>query len=203
MIKVFHLKKIMIFVLLICAIFAFWYYKKMLFGNNISKNRTEKKENQILSQFDTYTANIDVIVFSNKTQNEYKMYQEVKENYSRQEILEGEILEGVKIEISNNNLRILNNKLDLEKVYCEYEDLMNHAMFLNSFVKDYRETKGRSYEENGEIVLEVDLSENPNTYIRYKKLIVDSKTLLPKKMEVKDDAKEKTICILYTNIECK
>lgn len=203
MIKVVKLKKIVIFVIIFCMIFGILYYKNFLFGNNISKNRSGNKQENILNCMNHYKAEIEVIVTSNKTQNEYVIEQEVKDDYCMQEVKQGEHIEGVKIELNQNNLKISNTKLNLEKVYENYSNLLNHAMFLNSFAEDYRNEKNTSncFEENGELIFEVKLNNNQNTYIKYKKLYVDSKTEKPTKLEIKDDTKKETICILYNNIE--
>jgi hypothetical protein len=204
MIKAIKLKKIVIFVIIFFIIFSILYYKNFLFGNNIIKNRSNKIE-EILNSMDNYCAEVNVIVTSNKTQNLYVMYQEVKENFSSQEIKEGDDIEGLKIELNQNSLKISNTKLNLEKVYENYNNLLNNAMFLNSFANDYRDENNTSncYEENGELILEVNLENNQNTYIKYKKLYIDSNTLKPIKLEIKSHLKKETICIVYNNIELK
>lgn len=204
MIKAIKLKKIVIFVIIFCMIFGILYYKNFLFGNNISKNRSNKIED-ILGNMENYCAEIIATVSSNKTQNEYVIWQEVNGNESKQEVKQGEDIKGVKIELNENHLKISNTKLNLEKVYENYTNLLNHAMFLNSFVADYKNEENDSNysEEDGEIIFEVKLNSNQNTYIKYKKLYVDSKTGKPTKLEIKDNAKKKTICIIYNNIELK
>lgn len=205
MIKAIKLKKIVIFVIIFCMIFGILYYKNFLFGNNISKNRSGNQMEQVLDDMKSYHAQINVTVTSNKTQNEYMMEQEVKDDYCMQEVKQAEAIEGVKIELSQNNLKISNTKLNLEKVYENYSNLLNHAMFLNSFVEDYRNEENISncFEENGAWIFEVNLNKNQNTYIKYKKLYVDSKTKKPTKLEIKDNTKKETICIVYNNIEFK
>lgn len=205
MIKAIKLKKIVIFVIIFCMIFGILYYKNFLFGNNIIKNRSDKEIEDVLKTMDNYSAEIDVTVTSNKTKNQYVLEQVVNESYSMQEVKKGENIEGVKIELTQNNLKVSNAKLNLEKIYENYNDLLNNAMFLNSFANDYRNSENDSncYEENGELILEVKLSTNQNTYIKYKKLYVDSKTLKPTKLEIKSHLKKETICIVYNNIELK
>lgn len=205
MIKAIKLKKIVVFVIILVIIFGILYYKNFLFGNNISKNRNNHQTEEILKSMENYCAEIEVSVNSNKTVNQYKIYQEVKQNYSMQEIKEGSDIEGVKIELEANRLKVSNAKLKLEKVYENYSSLLNHAMFLNTFSQDYKNEANISneFEENGELILEVKLNTSPNTYIQYKKLHVDTKTKKPIKLEIKDNTKKETICILYNNIELK
>lgn len=202
MIKVIKLKKIMIFVIIFVIIFGILYYKNFLSGNNIIKNRSGNIE-KILDNIENYSAEISVTINSNKTQNEYLIYQEVKDDCSIQEIKKGESIEGVRIERNQNNLKIVNSKLKLEKIYENCTNLLNNAMFLNTFVQDYRNDKNDSncYEENGKLILEVDLNGNQNTYIKFKKLYLDKKTKKPTKLEIKDNTKKETICIVYNNIE--
>lgn len=204
MIKAIKLKKIVFFVVLFGTIFGILYYKFFLFGNNISKNRSDKIED-ILSHMENYCADVTVKVTSNKTENSYEMYQEVKNDWSMQEIKEGENVAGMKIELSGGNLKVSNTRLNLEKVYENYSNLMNNSLFLNCFANDFKneQNETKCYEENGEKVAEVKLNSNQNTYIKYKKLYVDSKTMLPTKLEVKDNTKKETICIIYNNIELK
>lgn len=204
MFKVVKLKKIVFFVVLFCTIFGILYYKNFLFGNNISKNRSDNIED-ILGKMENYCADVEVTVTSNKTQNSYLMYQEVKDDYSMQEIKEGETISGVKIELNGENLKVSNTKLNLEKVYENYSSLLNNSLFLNCFVKDYRNEQNeiKCYEKDEELIAEVKLNTNLNTYIQYKKLYIDKKTNLPTKLEVKGTAKNETICIIYNNIKLK
>ncbi len=204
MIKVIKLKKIVFFVVLFGTIFGILYYKFFLFGNNISKNRSDNIED-ILSNMQNYCADITVKVTSNKTENSYEIYQEVKNDWSMQEIKEGEHIAGVKIELNGDNLKVSNSKLGLEKVYENYSNLVNNSLFLNAFAEDYKNEQNEvnSYNENGQKMIEIKLNTNQNTYIKYKKLYMDTKTMLPTKLEVKDNAKKETICIIYNNIELK
>lgn len=198
-----NLKKIVIFVIILLIIFCILYYKNFFIGNNIIKNRSEKEIEQILTNLQNYKAQIDVKVTSNKTTNYYQMYQEVKEDYSMQEIINGENISGVKIEIRQNNLKIKNSKLKLEKIYEDYKDIFNNAIFLNTFANEYQNQENISnyYEENSKIILEITLQNNPNTYIKYKKLYIDSQSLLPTKLEIKGNNKKETISIIYNSIE--
>ena len=200
MFKVLKLKKIVVFVIIFCTIFVIFNYKNFLFGNNIFKNRSDRNIEDFLVQCNKYTADITVTVNSNKTQNSYEIHQEVRDNYSMQEITSGDNIKGIKIALNGENLKISNSNLKLEKVY---ENMLNNAMFLNSFLNDYKneENEVKSYEENDEIVFEVRLNKNPNTYIKYKKLYVNKENLKPQKMEIKDNAQNETICIIYNNIE--
>ncbi len=205
MIKAIKLKKILIFGMIFLIFFGVLYYKIFLFGNNISKNRSASQTEDMLNAMKNYCAEVEVTVMSNKTQNSYAMRQEVDGDWSMQEVTKGENIEGVKIELNGSNLKVSNSRLNLEKVYENYQNLLNHVMFLNSFVADYENEKNTSscYEENGELILEVNLNNHSNTYINHKKLYMDVKTGKPTKLEIKDNTQKETICILYNNVEFK
>lgn len=201
MFRTIKLKKIIISTIIFFIIFIIFYYKNFIFGNNIIKNRSNEKA--ILNEFKNYNAEIEVKITNNKTENLYKIYQEVNNNSSMQEIIEGEDIEGVRIELKQNNLKISNTKLGLEKNYKNYEGILNNSIFLNSFVNDYLNKKNSTnyFEENEQIIMEVKLNNTKNTYIKYKKLYIDKKTLKPIKMKIEDYTKKETICIIYNNVE--
>ena len=57
-------------------------------------------------------------------------------------------------------------------------------MDLNTFVKEYKESsKSKITENNEEIILETEIGENRNKIV--KKLYLDKRTNLPKKMDIK------------------
>ena len=202
MIRAIKLKKIVFFVIIFLIFLIIFHYKNNLFGNNIIKNRN-KIEEKILNSFENYSAEMEITVNSNKTSNSYEIYQEVSDNQSKQEVKKGENIEGLKIELNQNNLKISNTKLNLEKVYENYTNLLNNSLFLNTFSNDYRnEENTTNYsEENDEIIMEVKLNKNQNTYISSKILHVNHDTLKPTKLEVKDNTNKETICIIYNSIE--
>ena len=201
MFRTIKLKKIIISTIIFFIIFIIFYYKNFIFGNNIIKNRSNEKA--ILNEFKNYNAEIEVKITNNKTENLYKIYQEVNNNSSMQEIIEGEDIEGVRIELKQNNLKISNTKLGLEKNYKNYEGILNNSIFLNSFVNDYLNKKNSTnyFEENEQIIMEVKVNNTKNTNIKYKKLYIDKKTLKPIKMKIEDYTKKETICIIYNNVE--
>ena len=201
--KVVKMKKIVFFVIIFGLVFVILYYKNFLFGNNISKNRLEDKVEKFLKNTNYYSADLNVTVKSNKTENNYTIHQEINNDYSVQEIIDGENVTGVKIEKNGNNLKILNSKLNLEKIYENYQDLLNNALFLDSFASDYSNDNNNVeyYEKDDEIIIEINISSNENTYIKHKKLYINSQTLKPTKLEVRSHLKSETICIIYSNVE--
>lgn len=75
-------------------------------------------------------------------------------------------------------------------------------MDLNTFVKEYKESsKSKITENNEEIILETEIGENRNKIV--KKLYLDKRTNLPKKMDIKYVNKNNSIYILYREVEIK
>ena len=75
-------------------------------------------------------------------------------------------------------------------------------MDLNTFVKEYKESsKSKITENNEEIILETEIGENRNKIV--KKLYLDKRTNLPKKIDIKYVNKNNSIYILYREVEIK
>ena len=72
-------------------------------------------------------------------------------------------------------------------------------MDLNTFVKE--SSKSKITENNEEIILETEIGENRNKIV--KKLYLDKRTNLPKKMDIKYVNKNNSIYILYREVEIK
>lgn len=206
MIKAIKLKKIIIAIIIIFfVIFLIFNYKKIFCGNNISKNRIDKKVEKVIQNIQNYSADIEVEIKSNKTKNKYIIHQEVNDNYSMQEVLDGEFIKGLKLEYDGENLKISNVSLKLEKSYQNHIKVLNNSLFLNTFFAelDNEENEKNIYEENEEIILDVKLNNSMNTYIKNKTLYVNKESLLPTRLIVKDDVQNEIISIKYNNIEIK
>ena len=198
------MRKMLLFLGVLCLIvFSFFAYKSFKFGNNISNKNEEEIIEYILNDVKTYIADMKVIVYNNKTEVEYEMKQEVVEGKSTQEILSPESIKGVKIELAENRLKVSNTELRLEKIYEEYETILNNALFLNVFIEDYKKNTSKSYVLENEIILETKLENNMNTYAQYKELHIDKKSKKIQELLVKDNSKNIRINIKYNDIEIK
>lgn len=197
--KIVH--KISIIILIISIIFFIFYYKNFFSGNNISiKNKEEIIEN-ILNGKVEYEAKIKVKIISNKNENIYEINQRENKKESYQEVISKGDIEGLKIFCTKNVLKVENSKLNIEKVYDNYDILTNDYLFLNNFAKDYFKDKKADIKEVGEnIIIDVEI-ENSNKYIKYKELYLDKNTGKPIKMIIKDSDKQVRACIEYINIE--
>ncbi len=196
-------KKFLIIFVFICSIiFCIFYYIFFVSGNNINRSQEQIVED-VLKEFNTYEANIEVTVKSNKNENKYEIKQIVDNDYSKQEVVSPENIKNMTIELDKNKLKILNSNLNMEKIYENYDYILNNSLFLNSFSNDYFNNNSEIYEENGKIVVEIKLSNNPNTYIKYKYLYLDAKSYVPEKLLIKGITKNPYISIIYNDIKIK
>lgn len=195
-------KLLLIFVLICITIFFIFYYNFFILGNNINRSQDEIVDN-IINKTNEYEANIDVKVISNKNENYYKMYQIVNDEKSIQIVDEPENIKGLEIENISNKLIIRNTKLNMEKIYDQYEFLLNNSLFLNVFIEDYKKNTSKIYEENDELIFEVKLDSSKSTYIKYKELHVDKISGVPRQLIIKDNTKKTCISIIYNDIKIK
>ena len=195
-------KLLLIFVLICITIFFVFYYNFFILGNNINRSQYEIVDN-IINKTNEYEANIDVKVISNKNENYYKMYQIVNDEKSIQIVDGPENIKGLEIENISNKLIIRNTKLNMEKIYDQYEFLLNNSLFLNVFIEDYKKNTSKIYEENDELIFEVKLDSSKSTYIKYKELHVDKISGVPRQLIIKDNTKKTCISIIYNDIKIK
>lgn len=198
-----NFKKLMfVFVFICISIFFIIYYIFSSFGNNKFRNQNEIVDN-ILNKFNNYEANILVTITTNKNENNYEMFQEVSEKNSKTIINSPENIKDMIIEINDNTLKITNTKINMEKIYEEYDGILNNDLFLNKFTKDCENNNFKFYEKNEKIILETILNNNSSTYIKYKELYLDKKTNLPTELIMKDNTKKACIRIIYNDIKIK
>lgn len=198
-----NFKKLMfVFVFICISIFFIIYYIFSSFGNNKFRNQNEIVDN-ILNKFNNYEANILVTITTNKNENNYEMFQEVSEKNSKTIIKSPENIKDMIIEINDNTLKITNTKINMEKIYEEYDGILNNDLFLNKFTKDCENNNFKFYEKNEKIILETILNNNSSTYIKYKELYLDKKTNLPTELIMKDNTKKACIRIIYNDIKIK
>lgn len=196
-------KKLMfVFVFICISIFFIIYYIFSSFGNNKFRNQNEIVDN-ILNRFNNYEANILVTITTNKNENNYEMFQEVSEKNSKTIIKSPENIKDMIIEINDNTLKITNTKINMEKIYEEYDGILNNDLFLNKFTKDCENNNFKFYEKNEKIILETILNNNSSTYIKYKELYLDKETNLPTELIMKDNTQKACIRIIYNDIKIK
>lgn len=187
-----------IFIIILLTIFLILYYKNNKNGNTTINKSEEEIINSIL-EMKSYSAKLDITIETNKNKTQYKVSQTLKEGKATQEVLEPENIAGVITEYDGTNLKIKNNKLDLETTFQNYQYIVENRLWLDSFIEDFKTLENKKTSSNqNEIVLEVKREDTP--YNIYKKLYIDKKTGKPIKLIVQDINQKTLVYILYTEI---
>ena len=198
-------KKIILFLIIVLIIFCIIFiknnYKNFKKGNNINIKSADKITEYILN-IENYEAEATITVQSNKTTNKYKVKQKYKKenNVYEQEVLEPENIKGLTITYDGKNLEVKNTKLNLSKIYENYMYVGSNDLSLTSFIEEFKENEGKTYEDNGNVIMETSVK-NGNKYRANKKLYINKKSEKITKLEVQDINKNTLIYILYNEIE--
>lgn len=158
-------------------------------GNNKNRNQNEIVDN-ILKKLENYEADVTVSVMTNKNETIYNMKQIYNKNESKTIINSPENIKGMVIENTNNTLKITNPIINMEKVYEDYDFILNNDLFLNVFINDYKNNSSEIHEQDNELILSIKLNNKTSTYIKYKELYLNKETKLPLKLEMKDDSQK-------------
>ena len=174
--------------------------KNFNIGNNITSKSIQEIEQYILN-ISSYEAKAEVMIESNKNINKYVLKQEYNNSGKIEQIvLEPSNIEGLTISYNEGNLTINNTKLNLQTVYNNYKYVVDNNLWLNSFIKDYRESNNKSISENSDyIVMTVDLSDSNNDG-KIKILYINKTTGNPEKMLIQDKNQKNMVYILYSEI---
>ena len=200
-------KRIIIFsivIILVVSTITYFFiknnYKNLKFGNNMSNKNIKEIEEYILN-ISSYEAKAEVMIESNKNINKYVLKQEYNNSGKIEQIvLEPSNIEGLTISYNEGNLTINNTKLNLQTVYNNYKYVVDNNLWLNSFIKDYRESNNKSISENSDyIVMTVDISDS-NNYGKIKILYINKTTGNPEKMLIQDKNQKNMVYILYSEI---
>ena len=188
-----------IILIIIITIFLILYYKNNKNGNN-TINKSEEEIIETILNMNNYKAQLDITIETNKNTTKYVVSQTLENGKAKQEVLQPENIAGVITEYDGTNLKIRNNKLELETTFQNYQYMVENKLWLDSFIKDYNEKQNKNVSSNDkEIILEVENKENP--YNMYKKLYIDKKTAKPIKMIIEDINQKTLVYILYTEIK--
>lgn len=194
-------KIVFIFAIICITVFLIFYYIFLRNGNNKIRNQNEFVED-IFEKLQSYEANVDVTIKSNKNENLYNMIQIVDKDYSKVILNSPENVKGINLEIKDGNLIISNESASFIKEFKNYRSVVNNSLFLSSFIMEFENNESTIYEENGEIIIEI-LLENENTYIKSKVLYLDKEKRLPKKLIIKDNTQNINTSIIYNDIKIK
>lgn len=188
-----------IFIIIIITIFLIMYYKNNKNGNTTINKSEEEIINSIL-EMKSYNAKLDITIETNKNKTKYKVKQSLENGKANQEVIEPQNIAGVTTEYDGINLKIKNNKLNLETTFENYQYIVENRLWLDSFIEEYKTLENTKISSNkDDIILEVKRTDNP--YNIYKKLYIDKKTGNPIKMIVQDINKKTLVYILYTEIK--
>lgn len=200
------MKKIITIAIILITIIAIFFikinYKSLKNGNNMS-NKSAKEITQYILDINSYEAEAEVLIESNKNSNKYK----IKEKYSKdnnvfkRDILEPENLNGVSFIYDGTNLKVQNSALNLNKIYENYPYIGEDNITLVDFINDYKESSETNVLENAEeLILEVKIK-NGNKYVAYKKMFINKAEGKIKKLEIQDITQKTIIYILYNEIK--
>lgn len=190
---------IIIIMLIATTIFFICHYKNRKDGNTIV-NKSEEEMIEDILNIESYEAKLNVTVETNKNKTEYVIRQKLEGVKAEQEILEPSNIAGVTTQYDGNNLKIKNNKLDLETTFQNYQYIVKNKLWLNSFIEDYKLPENTTKLSNTEKEIVLEVKTNENQYNGYKKLYIDKKTAKPTKMIVQDINQKTLVYILYTEI---
>ncbi len=180
-------------------VFLFFCYNSSETGNT-TINKTEEEMIQDVLNISFYRAQLKIKIASNKNENQYIVKQEVTKNMVRQEILQPENIAGVVTTYEEGKLTLYNSQLELSQVYEDYAYMTNNALWLNSFVEEFKNNteKTKISYENNNIILEV---KNERRYDYRKKLYINKENGKLLQLIVQDINQKQTICIEYTELE--
>lgn len=190
---------LILIIMIILIFFISIYYKNKITGNNINIKNNEDIIAYV-KNIKNYKANLDVTIYSNKNETKYKIYQEVKNDKSIQIVKEPKEIENLTIEKENNQVRIKNTNLNLEKIYTNYSEYLSNLLCLDSIVKKMQDGNMKVEEQENIVVLKLENYEK-NTYGKYIEIYFNKETKKIEKIEIKDKNQKTRICILYTDIE--
>lgn len=195
---------ILVFVILGCGICGYFFYKNNYktenLGNTINKSVDGIKE--YILNISSYEAEIELEVESNRNKTKYYIKQQFQEpQLFKQVVLEPSNLQGLTTIYDGTTLKIENTKLNLSKIYENYQYISENALCLYDFIQDYKQnTKATCKEEKNQIVMQTKVESSKNKYAVYKTLYIDKHTLKPTKLEIQDINQKKLVYILYKEI---
>lgn len=179
--------------------------KNLNMGNNLNNKTLQEIEEYILN-ISSYRAEIEVTVESNKNKTKYLLSQDyVSPNIEKQVVKEPSNIQGLETIYDGNKLTVYHSKLNLTTIYENYPYLTDNFLWLHSFIEDYRNAKANGkktklYEENNQVIMEVEVSNN-TPYIANKKLIIDRLTGNIQQLIVQDKNQKNLVYILYKEIK--
>ena len=172
--------------------------------NNITGNNKNIKEiEEYFLNISSYKAKLDINIKSNKNENNYKIYQEVKGvDYCYQRLDEPENVKGMEFIYQNGSLEIKNTEISASKIYQNYPYITNNYLFITDFFDKYRNSNQKEIkEQNDKIIMQCENTEKTNKYNAKQILTINKDELKPEKLEIIDVNNNCRVYILYNEIE--
>ena len=146
---------ISILVLIIINVFLIFFYINTSKNSKIGNNSTSQEIVDYILNINSYEAQIEVEVNSNKNTNKYIIWQKYKKpDLSIQEIIEPSNIAGIKITRNGNELKIENTRLNLNSILENYEYVSDNSLDLSTFIENYKSDEGANWEEeNNQIIM--------------------------------------------------
>lgn len=201
---------VIIFLLIIVTKFNVINNNSKKIGNNKSIKEIEK----VILNINSYNAEAEITIKSNKNENKYKVLQEVKNGKEFQKILEPKSIEGTEYIYENGILQIKNEKFSTSKVYQNFPYITNNLLFLTDFLKQYKsenEKMKEILEKNDKIILKLKCNSkyNKESVLSFNKDIfrnnelkkIDNNKSNNVSMQIYDSNNNARIYIIYNKIE--
>ena len=190
-------------IIMIFIIAMIFFMKSNYKNDKTGNNKSIEEIKQDILNIKTYKATLTVTIKNNRNENNYKIIQEVTEDYEKQITTEPEEIKGLEMTYKDSKLEIKNTDLNLSKIYENYPNVSENNLFLTQFIQSYingeEENKSINITDENEIVLEV--KTNKNRYDVTQVLYVNMENLKPKKLEILDNNNNTKVYILYNEIE--
>ena len=189
-----------IILIVLFLILNFNYLKKNNKNEILGNNKSTEEMEKFLLNINSYKANIDVTVISNKNENRYRLIQEVRNNYAKQRVIEPENIENVEFTYENSTLKIENSKISASKIYENYPYVSNNNLFLTDFIDQYKIIETTKIIDEKEIVV-IEILDRNSIYSNIKRLKINKQTMKPISLEIQDINNKKKVYIVYNEIE--
>ena len=200
------MKKNIVFLIVIFAIILsiiIFFINNNYKNNKTGNNKSIEEIKQNILNIKTYKATLTVTIVNNRNENNYKIEQEVTNDYEKQVVLEPEEINGLEMVYKNGTLEIKNTDLNLSKIYNNYPNISENNLFLTQFLQSYQngEEENKSIDTTDENKMVMKVKTNRNKYNVTQVLYVNMKNLKPEKLEILDNNNNIRVYILYNEIE--
>ena len=200
------MKKNIVFLIVIFAIILsiiIFFINNNYKNNKTGNNKSIEEIKQDILNIKTYKATLTVTIVNNRNENNYKIEQEVTNDYEKQVVLEPEEINGLEMVYKNGTLEIKNTDLNLSKIYNNYPNISENNLFLTQFLQSYQngEEENKSIDTTDENKMVMKVKTNRNKYNVTQVLYVNMKNLKPEKLEILDNNNNIRVYILYNEIE--